>query len=85
MLFTCATTVVPNTEGAPHAPGGEYPDCAELPPLTMHMLPGLLGDNMRNKVQVVWDQLSPRSVPEDDEYHETDGDLKEGELEEGED
>ena len=50
--------------------------------LAMHMLPGLPGDNMRNEV---WDQLGPQSVPEDDEYHKTDGDLEEGESEEGED
>ena len=53
--------------------------------LTMRMLPGSPGDNMRNKVRVVWDQLGPQSVPEDDEYHKTDGDLEEGESEEGED
>src|SRR6201992_1477309 len=53
--------------------------------LAMHMLPGSPGDDMRHEGRVVWDQLSPQSVPEDDKYHETDGDLKEGESEEGED
>ena len=45
--------------------------------LTMHMLPGSPGDNMWNEVRVVQDQLGPQFVPEDNEDHETNGDLKE--------
>ena len=51
--------------------------------LAMRMLPGSPGDDMRNEVRVVWNQLGPRSVPEDDEYHKADGDLEEGESEGG--
>ena len=39
--------------------------------LAMRSLPGSPGDNMRNEVRVVWDQLGLRSVPEDEEDHET--------------